>query len=80
MCRGISIGRAHCCFAPAVRNGIPVIETDVYAEMPEDLARAIEVKDGMLVHRESPSPNHVSVAREIEAALRAAVRDQPPRA
>ncbi|MEV0296767.1 Uma2 family endonuclease [Nocardia sp. NPDC050710] len=60
-----------------LRSGIPVIDLDVYAEMPEDLARTIEVKDGMLVHRESPSPNHVSVARAIEAALRAAIRDRP---
>ncbi|MFD4444660.1 Uma2 family endonuclease [Nocardia sp. NPDC058519] len=60
-----------------LRNDMPVIDLDIYLEMPTELARTIEVKDGMLVHCESPSPNHISVARVIEAALRDAARDRP---
>ncbi|MGW6622821.1 Uma2 family endonuclease [Nocardia sp. NPDC055002] len=42
--------------------------------MPEDLARVIEVKDGLLVHRDSPSPNHIAIADAIKQCLREAIR------
>ncbi|MGQ4599214.1 Uma2 family endonuclease [Nocardia sp. R6R-6] len=60
-----------------MRTAIPVIDMDMYLAMPMDLAQAIEVKDGMLVHCESPSPNHVSIAHNLQRALRDAVRDRP---
>lgn len=45
------------------------VELDDYLTMPEDIASVIEVKDGMIVHCESPSPNHNAVARNLERAL-----------
>ncbi len=45
------------------------IDMDNYLAMPEDVARSVEVKDGMIVFRESPSPNHNAVSRAIERAL-----------
>jgi Uma2 family endonuclease len=47
---------------------------DSYLAMPEDLSQTIEVKDGLVVHCESPAPNHVAVADAIKKALRDAVR------
>lgn len=46
-----------------------VVDIDTYLAIPEELARRIEIKDGMIVHRESASPNHNAVARNIERAL-----------
>ncbi|MEV4128430.1 Uma2 family endonuclease [Nocardia sp. NPDC049707] len=64
-----------------LRTGDPAMDLDAYLAMPEDLSRAIEVKDGLVVHCESPSPNHVAVADAIKNALREGVRkrgaDQP---
>jgi Uma2 family endonuclease len=59
-------------------TSIPVIDLDTYLEMPEDVCRMIEVKDGVLVHCESPSPNHVTIAHAFQQALRDAVRARPP--
>lgn len=46
-------------------------------EMPEDLSRLIEVKDGLLAYCESLSPNHIAISRAIEMALRGAVASGP---
>ncbi|WP_067480076.1 Uma2 family endonuclease [Nocardia amamiensis] len=46
------------------------IDMDTYLSMPEDVSRAIEVKDGMIVFCESASPNHNAIAYNIERALR----------
>ncbi|MBF6435632.1 Uma2 family endonuclease [Nocardia cyriacigeorgica] len=61
-----------------LRAGIPQIDLDTYLAMPEDLAQAIEVKDGMPVHCESPSPNHIAVTDTIKQALRESVRKRGP--
>ncbi|QLY32984.1 Uma2 family endonuclease [Nocardia huaxiensis] len=61
-----------------MRHPIPVIDLDMYLDMPADLSRAIEVKDGMLVHCESPSPNHIAVTSAIEQGLRRAIRERAP--
>ncbi|MBF6171986.1 Uma2 family endonuclease [Nocardia blacklockiae] len=61
-----------------LRTSIPVIDMDMYLEMPEDLARRIEVKDGLLVHCESASPNHTTVARQFETAFRDSVAKRAP--
>lgn len=61
-----------------LRAGIPEIDLDTYLAMPEDLAQTIEVKDGMPVHCESPSPNHIAVTDTIKQALREAVRKRSP--
>jgi Uma2 family endonuclease len=61
-----------------LKREIPVIDMDLYLSMPEDLAHAVEVRDGMLVHCESPSPNHIAVQRAIEQAFREAVRKRSP--
>ncbi|MGW0328829.1 Uma2 family endonuclease [Nocardia sp. NPDC003183] len=57
-----------------LRAGVPRIDLDTYLAMPEDLARVIEVKDGLLVHRDSPSPNHIASADVIKQSLREAIR------
>ncbi|WP_280211509.1 hypothetical protein [Nocardia cyriacigeorgica] len=61
-----------------LRAGIPQIDLDTYLAMPEDLAQAIEVKDGMPVHCESPSPNHIAVTDTIKQALRESARKRSP--
>ncbi|MFB8276706.1 Uma2 family endonuclease [Nocardia colli] len=45
------------------------VDIDDYLAMPEDMARVVEVKDGMIVHCEAASPNHSAIARNIERAL-----------
>ncbi|RDI47171.1 Uma2 family endonuclease [Nocardia mexicana] len=45
------------------------VDLDAYLEMPEEVSRAIEIKDGMVVFCESASPNHNAVSRNIERAL-----------
>lgn len=42
---------------------------DDYLAMPEDVSRTVEIKDGMIVFYESPSPNHNAISRTIERAL-----------
>jgi len=61
-----------------LRHGVPVIDLDIYLAMPEDVSRRIEVRDGMLVHCESGSPNHVSIAHTFQQAFRDAVRKRRP--
>jgi Uma2 family endonuclease len=56
-----------------LRTNIPVIDMDMYLSMPEDVARMIEVKDGLIAHCESPSPNHVAISDNFKMALREAV-------
>jgi Uma2 family endonuclease len=56
-----------------LRTQIPVVDMDTYLSMPEDVARMIEVKDGMIAHCESPSPNHVAICDNLKMALRDAV-------
>ncbi|WP_328658714.1 Uma2 family endonuclease [Nocardia salmonicida] len=57
-----------------LRAGVPAIDLDTYLALPEDLSRVIEVKDGLLVHCDSPSPNHIAIADVIEQSLREAIR------
>ncbi|MFG2441320.1 Uma2 family endonuclease [Nocardia fluminea] len=57
-----------------MRAGVPGIDLETYSAMPEDVSRVIEVKDGLLVHCDSPSPNHIAIADVIKQALRAAIR------
>ncbi|WP_157187375.1 Uma2 family endonuclease [Nocardia vinacea] len=45
------------------------VDIDDYLSMPEDIARNVEIKDGMIIHCESASPNHNAIARNIERAL-----------
>lgn len=45
------------------------VDLDAYLAMPEDMARMVEVKDGMVVFCESPSPNHNAISRAIERTL-----------
>lgn len=51
----------------------PAVDLDMYLDMPEELAGRVEIKDGMIVCCESPSPDHITFSRTIESALRAAV-------
>lgn len=57
-----------------LRAGVPEIDMDTYLAMPEDLSRVIEVKDGLPVHCESLSPNHIAITDAIKQSLREAVR------
>ncbi|MFJ9369040.1 Uma2 family endonuclease [Nocardia sp. NPDC101769] len=45
------------------------VDIDDYLAMPEDVSRTVEIKDGMIVFCESPSPNHNAISRNIERAL-----------
>jgi Uma2 family endonuclease len=60
-----------------LRTSIPIVDMAMYLKMPEDVARTVEIRDGMIVHCESPSPNHVAVSDNIKAALREAVSKRP---
>jgi len=51
----------------------PVVDMAMYIAMPEDLSRLIEIKDGLVAYCESPSPNHIAIARAVEMSLRNAV-------
>ncbi|MGK8554820.1 hypothetical protein [Nocardia gipuzkoensis] len=53
----------------SLKTHIPPVGIDDYLSMPEDLARKVEVRDGMIIHCESASPNHSAIARNIERAL-----------
>lgn len=55
------------------KTDLPVVDMEMYISMPEDLSRMIEVKDGLIIHCDSPSPNHVAIADNIKMALRNAV-------
>ncbi|MDO3650971.1 Uma2 family endonuclease [Nocardia mangyaensis] len=61
-----------------LRAGVPHIDLDTYLAMPEDLSRVIEVKDGLPVHCDSPSPNHIAIADVIKQSLREAIRKRSP--
>ncbi|MBF6132723.1 Uma2 family endonuclease [Nocardia otitidiscaviarum] len=60
-----------------LRTSIPVVDMAMYLDMPEDIARTVEIRDGMIVHCESPSPNHVAISDNIKGALREAVAKTP---
>ncbi|MGF0314656.1 Uma2 family endonuclease [Nocardia fluminea] len=60
-----------------LRAGVPGIDLETYLAMPEDISRVIEVKDGLLVHCDSPSPNHIAIADVIKHSLRKAIRKRP---
>ncbi|WP_433575828.1 hypothetical protein [Nocardia brasiliensis] len=53
-----------------LRTSIPVVDVAMYLDMPEDTARTVEIRDGMIVHRESPSPNHVAISDNKGSAAR----------
>lgn len=61
-----------------LRNRMPVVDLSAYLSMPEDVARLIEVRDGMILHCESPSPNHVAICDNFKSALRDAVAKRSP--
>ncbi|MFI6361275.1 hypothetical protein ACIBG0_00860 [Nocardia sp. NPDC050630] len=63
-----------------LRKPIPVVDMAMYLDMPEDVARTVEIRDGMILHRESPSPNHVAISDNIKGALREAVSKRPSEA
>ncbi|MEV5835068.1 Uma2 family endonuclease [Nocardia sp. NPDC052112] len=63
-----------------LRQPIPVVDVDMYLGMPEDIARTVEIRDGLIVHCESPSPNHVAISDNIKGALREAVSKHPSEA
>lgn len=48
---------------------IQPVDMDDYLAMPEDVSRTVEIKDGMIVFCESPSPNRNAISRTIERAL-----------
>ena len=52
----------------------PSVTLEMYAEIPEDLSRTIEVIDGMVVHCESPSENHQGVQQALVNAIGEAAR------
>jgi len=60
-----------------LRTSIPVIDMAMYLDMPEDVSRTVEIHDGMIVHCESASPNHVAVSVNLQVALREALAKRP---
>ena len=52
----------------------PPVTLEMYADIPEDLSRTIEVVDGMVVHCESPSENHQGVQQALVNAVGEAAR------
>ncbi|WP_433577633.1 Uma2 family endonuclease [Nocardia brasiliensis] len=64
-------------WSPLKTFPIPV-DMDTYLSMPEDVAHAIEIKDGMLVLCESATPNHNAISFNIERALREANAKRSP--
>lgn len=48
---------------------IMTVDMDDYLAMPEDMSRSVEIKDGMIVFCESPSPNHNVISYNIRRAL-----------
>ena len=54
-----------------LRNGAaaPYMTMESYLDLPEDLARSIEVSDGMIVHCESPSESHIGIQQNLASAL-----------
>jgi Uma2 family endonuclease len=59
--------------------GMPLVTLDMYAGIPEDLARTIEIVDGMIVHCESPSENRQGVAQALTSVLGEAARKHDTR-
>ncbi|WP_405487074.1 Uma2 family endonuclease [Nocardia sp. NBC_00511] len=55
------------------------VDLDDYLAMPEEISRTVEIKDGMIVFCESPSPNHNAVSRNIERALSQGEAERPDR-
>jgi len=58
---------------------MPPVMLDMYADIPEDLARTIEVVDGMIVHCESPTENHQGVVQALTNVLGEAARKHDTR-
>src|SRR5262245_22740724 len=52
----------------------PEITLDVWLQLPEDVARRIEVENGRIVHCESPSPNHQGIQHNLHSTLREATK------
>jgi Uma2 family endonuclease len=52
----------------------PIVSMDAYLDMPAELSHTIEVVDGMIVHRESPSENHQGIQQALVNALGEAAR------
>jgi Uma2 family endonuclease len=52
----------------------PPVTLEIYADIPEDLSRTIEVVDGMVVHCESPTENHQGVQQALVNAIGEAAR------
>lgn len=60
-------------------SAAPAITLDTYLAMPEDLARTIEVADGVAIHCESPSEAHQGVEQGLLTAIGEAVRKHDQR-
>ncbi|RJO76682.1 Uma2 family endonuclease [Nocardia panacis] len=52
----------------------PEVTLEVYAGIPEDLGRRIEVVDGRIIRCESPGPAHQIIQHNLVSALRDAVK------
>lgn len=60
-----------------LRNRLPVVDLSAYLSMPEDVSRLIEVRDGLILHCESPAPSHQAICGNLTSALRGAVAGRP---
>ncbi|MGQ4597046.1 Uma2 family endonuclease [Nocardia sp. R6R-6] len=57
----------------------PEITLEVYAGIPEELSRQIEVVDGRIIRCESPGPAHQTIQHNLVSALRDAAKDMDAR-
>lgn len=57
----------------------PEITLEVYADIPEELSRRIEVVDGRIIRCESPGPAHQTIQHNLVSALRDAAKDRDAR-
>jgi Uma2 family endonuclease len=51
----------------------PYMTMEEYLALPEDLARTIEVTDGLIVHCESPSEAHLGIQQNLVSAFQEAI-------
>ncbi|MFD0856635.1 Uma2 family endonuclease [Actinomadura adrarensis] len=64
----------------SLKQQLFTVDMDTYLALPEDEARNIEVKDGMIVHCQSPSPSHSAIGVSLQMAFRDAMRKRPAEA
>lgn len=51
----------------------PYMTVESYLALPEELARLIEVSDGMIVHCASPSESHIGIQQNLASTLQDAI-------